>query len=217
MSVRLTLKSLHGLDAGLAALALVLMALIPLIEILVRPVAGSGVQNAPVVVQHLGLVMAMLGSVAALRNGHLSSFGKGFASTVHPRLAAASQLYGKLFAALICGLLCMASAQLVNSERQVAQTLAYGIPVWWLQASMPLGSLEWAAARPERVPPLPAWVFFAEALRLDRDGGVALPLGRDAPDRPAGRLVAVVTVQPGYCRSSLIRGTPGPFGTERPP
>ncbi len=139
MSVRLTLKSLRGLDAGLAALALVLMALIPLIEILVRPVAGSGVQNAPVVVQHLGLVMAMLGSVAALRNGHLSSFGKGFASTVHPRLAAASQLYGKLFAALICGLLCMASAQLVNSERQVAQTLAYAIPVWWLQAAMPLG------------------------------------------------------------------------------
>ena len=139
MSVRLTLKSLHGLDAGLAALALVLMALIPLIEILVRPVAGSGVQNAPVVVQHLGLVMAMLGSVAALRNGHLSSFGKGFASTVHPRLAAASQLYGKLFAALICGLLCMASAQLVNSERQVAQTLAYAIPIWWLQAAMPLG------------------------------------------------------------------------------
>ena len=139
MSVLRTLRSLRGADAVLAALALVLMAVIPLIEILVRPVAGSGVQNAPVIVQHLGLVMAMLGSVAALRNGHLSSFGKGFASAAYPRLAAASQLYGKLFAALICGLLCMASAQLVNSERQVAQTLAYAIPVWWLQAAMPLG------------------------------------------------------------------------------
>jgi tripartite ATP-independent transporter DctM subunit len=139
MSVLRNLKSLRGADAVLAALALVLMALIPLIEILVRPVAGSGVQNAPVIVQHLGLVMAMFGSVAALRNGHLSSFGKGFVSTAYPRLAAASQLYGKLFAALVCGLLCMASAQLVESERQVAQTLAYAIPVWWLQAAMPLG------------------------------------------------------------------------------
>jgi tripartite ATP-independent transporter DctM subunit len=139
MSVLRTLKKLRGADEVLAALALVLMALIPLVEILVRPVAGSGVQNAPVIVQHLGLVMAMLGSVAALRNGHLSSFGKGFASIAYPRLAAASQLYGKLFAALVCGLLCMASAQLVNSERQVAQTLAYAIPVWWLQAAMPLG------------------------------------------------------------------------------
>ncbi len=127
------------LDEVLAALALVLMGLIPLIEILVRPWAGSGVQNAPVIVQHLGLVMAMLGSVAALRHGHLSSFGKGFASTRHPRLAAASQWYGTLFAALVCGLLCRASWQLVDSERQVAQTLAYGIPVWWLQAAMPLG------------------------------------------------------------------------------
>jgi hypothetical protein len=43
---------------------------------------------------------------------------------------------------------------------------------------------------------LPAWLFFAEALRLDRDGDVALPLGRDARFRPAGRLVAVVTVHP---------------------
>jgi tripartite ATP-independent transporter DctM subunit len=134
-----TLKGLRRLDELLAALALVLMAVIPLIEILVRPVAGSGVQNAPVIVQHLGLVMAMLGSVVALRHGHLSSFGKGFASANYPRLAAASQLYGKLFAALVCGVLCMASAQLVNSERPAAQTLAYAIPVWWLQASMPLG------------------------------------------------------------------------------
>ena len=141
MSLLLQLKGLRRLDEVLAALALVLMGLIPLIEILVRPWAGSGVQNAPVIVQHLGLVMAMLGSVAALRHGHLSSFGKGFASPGHPRLAAASQLYGKLFAALVCGLLCMASWQLVDSERQVAQTLAYGIPVWWLQAAMPLGFL----------------------------------------------------------------------------
>ena len=104
MSVLLKLKGLHRLDEVLAALALVLMALIPLIEILVRPVAGSGVQNAPVIVQHLGLVMAMLGSVAALRHGHLSSFGKGFESAAYPRLAAASQRYGTLFAALVCGL-----------------------------------------------------------------------------------------------------------------
>jgi C4-dicarboxylate transporter, DctM subunit len=126
-------------DALLAALALALMALIPLLEILVRPFAGSGIANAPVVVQHLGLVMAMFGSVAALRHGHLSSFGKGFASERWPRLALWSQHYGRLFAAVVCGLLCWASWQLVDSERAVAHVLAYGIPIWWLQASMPLG------------------------------------------------------------------------------
>ena len=59
----------------LASLALAWMALIPLLEILVRPWAGRGIENAPVVVQHLGLVMAMFGSVAALRSGHISSLG----------------------------------------------------------------------------------------------------------------------------------------------
>ncbi len=139
MNALLSFKGLRRLDELLACAALVLMALIPLVEILVRPWTGSGVQNAPVIVQHLGLVMAMFGSVAALRHGHLSSFGKGFVSSAHPRLAEASQRYGKLFAALVCGLLCMASWRLVDSERQAAQILAYGIPVWWLQASMPLG------------------------------------------------------------------------------
>jgi TRAP-type C4-dicarboxylate transport system permease small subunit len=139
MSLLRTLQGLRRLDELLAALALVGMALIPLIEILVRPWAGSGVENAPVIVQHLGLVMAMFGSVAALRHGHLSSFGTGFVSAAHPRLAAAVRLYGLLFAALVCGVLCLASWRLVQSERAVAQTLAYGIPVWWLQASMPLG------------------------------------------------------------------------------
>jgi len=139
--MRSLFQSARRLDEGLASLALVLMALIPLIEILLRPLAGSGIENAPVVVQHLGLAMAMFGSVAALRGGHLSTFGSGFVPSNSPRLLALSQGYGKMFAALVCGILCMASARLVDSERQAAQVLAYGVPVWWFQATMPLGFL----------------------------------------------------------------------------
>jgi tripartite ATP-independent transporter DctM subunit len=167
------LRQLGGLDSVLACAALVLMALIALVEILVRPLAGSGIANASVIVQHLGLVMAMFGSVAALRHGHLSSFGKGLASRRWPRLAALSQRYGTLFAALVCGLLCMASWRLVDSERPVAHLLAYGIPVWWLQASMPLG-FAWLGLRlGTRLSPLPllaglwlAWQFDGSALPL---------------------------------------------------
>jgi tripartite ATP-independent transporter DctM subunit len=42
-------------------------------------------------------------------------------------------------AALVCGMLAMSSGLLVASERQAAQVLAYGVPVWWIQASMPVG------------------------------------------------------------------------------
>ena len=68
-------RGLTQADSGLASVALVLMALIPLVEILSRPLMGKGIDNASVVVQHLGLLMAMAGAIAAERFGHLTSLG----------------------------------------------------------------------------------------------------------------------------------------------
>jgi tripartite ATP-independent transporter DctM subunit len=124
------LRGLAQADAGLAALALALMALIPLVEILSRPLMGKGIENAPVVVQHLGLLMAMCGAIAAERFGHLTSLG-----VMVPRLYAV----GQLGAAAVCGVLAWASGELVLSEMSAEQILAYGIPVWWFQVTMPVG------------------------------------------------------------------------------
>ena len=126
------LRRLAQTDAWLASLALVLMALIPLVEILSRPLMGKGVDNAPVVVQHMGLLMAMTGAIAAERSGHLTSLGM-----LVPRLSA----LGQLGASAICGVLVWSSGQLVWSEMGAEQVLAYGLPVWWFQASMPIGFL----------------------------------------------------------------------------
>lgn len=126
------------LDETLASAALLLMVLIPVLEIWMRPWMGSGIENAPVLVQHLGLVLAMWGALAAERHGHLTTLGAGgFASkSGHPTRAFA---LGNGVAALVCGLLVTSSWRLVASEREVAQVLAYGLPTWWVQASMPLG------------------------------------------------------------------------------
>ena len=124
------LRGLTQADAWLAALALAMMALIPLVEILSRPLMGKGIDNAPVVVQHLGLLMAMAGAIAAERFGHLTSLG-----VMVPRLYGV----GQFGAAAVCGVLTWASGQLVFSEMSAEQVLAYGIPVWWFQATMPLG------------------------------------------------------------------------------
>ncbi len=124
------LRGLTQADITVSVLALVLMALIPLVEILARPMMGKGIENAPVVVQHLGLIMAMAGAIAAERFGHLSSLG-----VLVPRFYAV----GQFGAALVCGVLTWASAQLVLSEMSAAQILAYGIPVWWFEAAMPVG------------------------------------------------------------------------------
>lgn len=121
---------LRRIDEALASLALVLMAVIPLIEILARPFMGKGIENAPLFVQHMGLVLAMWGAIAAERNGHLTSLG---------RLFEHGQQFAHIAAGVICGVLTWASWQFVWSEIASPKELAYDIPVWWLQATMPLG------------------------------------------------------------------------------
>jgi C4-dicarboxylate transporter DctM subunit len=123
-------KGLMQADTWLASFALVFMALIPLVEILSRPMMGKGIDNAPVVVQHLGLLMAMAGAIAAERFGHLTSLG-----VLVPRFYAV----GQFGAAAVCGVLTWASGQLVLSEMSAEQMLAYGMPVWWFEAAMPIG------------------------------------------------------------------------------
>lgn len=135
------LKQLSHADAWIASAALVLMMLIPIIEILMRPVLGQGIENASVLVQHLGLVLAMLGALAAERNGHLTTLGGGTRPAGADATAWQRSVYvfAKASAALVCGLLTWASWRFVASEIEAAHTLAYGMPVWWVQATMPLG------------------------------------------------------------------------------
>ncbi len=127
------------IDVAFASLALVLMAVIPLVEVLARPLLGRGVANAPVLVQHLGLLMAMFGALAAERHGHLTTLGTGLVSLVDGYTRLAVLIFAHASAALICGMLALASWTFVASEMGAARDLAYGLPVWWVQAAMPLG------------------------------------------------------------------------------
>lgn len=170
-------------DDWVSAAALALMVLIPIAEVALRPLLGRGIENAPVLVQHLGLVLAMFGAVAAERHGHLATLGSSLGTTGGPRLQTLANAWAKASAALICGVLAQASWRFVASEIGAAQVLAYGVPVWTVQATMPLGFLllglklgsrcatgaraRWACAM---LLPLAGWVL---AARLD---GVALPL-----------------------------------------
>lgn len=133
------IKGVEQFDEVLASLALALMALIPLVEIVLRPLLGQGVENASVVVQHLGLVLAMLGAVAAERHGHLSSLGNGLADLGTVRVQRGIKAFSQGSAALICGLLVLASGRFVATEVGLPHGLAYGIPTWWVQALMPVG------------------------------------------------------------------------------
>ena len=137
---RLHLGALRGVanfDELLSSGALLLMVLIPLWEILMRPLSGGGIQNAPVLVQHLGLVLAMFGALAAERHGHLTSLvGQGSGADTGPR--SARRNFADAVAALVCGALALASWRFVASELLAPNDLAYGLPAWVVQFSMPL-------------------------------------------------------------------------------
>jgi tripartite ATP-independent transporter DctM subunit len=186
MATRLTmrLRTLGRLDSGLGGLALALMVLIPLLEVALRPLLGRGVDNASVLVQHLGLVLAMAGALAAERSGELSTLGSGLRRVGGARVQAAVQAFAKGSTALVCGLLALASWRFVASEISAAQPLAYGVPVWWVQAAMPLGfgllgvklgarctALPWARAACAIALPLAGWLLGSAF------DGQAVPLG----------------------------------------
>ena len=177
------LAHLERLDEGIASAALLLMALIPLVEIIARPLMGRGVENAPVLVQHLGLLLAMFGAVAAERHGHLTTLGSGLGTLGSARAQAATLAFANASAALICGGLSFASWRLVSSEMQAPQALAYGVPVWWVQAAMPLGFALLGLKLGARLP-LPPWLKVPAGLLLSGIGiafaqqfdGSALPV-----------------------------------------
>lgn len=124
------MPTIRRIDEAIASLALGLMAVIPLVEISVRPFMGKGIENASLFVQHMGLVLAMWGAIAAERNGRLTSLG---------RLFEQGEQFAHIAAGVICGVLTWASWQFVLSEIASPKELAYDIPVWWLQITMPLG------------------------------------------------------------------------------
>lgn len=133
------LQRLPTPDEGLAALALLLMLAIPLLEILLRPVSGKGIDNAPSLVQHLGLILAMSGGLLAERGGHLTSLGHGLFAQQHPLLQQWLARLAQGSSAILCGMLTLASWQFVSSEMTAGRELAYGLPIWVVQALMPLG------------------------------------------------------------------------------
>ncbi len=111
---------------------------LPLLEAVLRKTLHTGLSNAASVVQHLTLVVGMMGAAIAARDNRLLSLS---------RLGDLLSGNGRKLAAAFCGatavavsvLLAVAGVNFVLAERPSGAILAYGVPVWVLQASIPLG------------------------------------------------------------------------------
>ena len=130
-------KTLRTAEDMTAAAALAVMVLMPVLEVLLRRLFHVGISGSTVFVQHLVLFVSMLGGALAAREGRLLSLAT--ITCLPGRLRPAARLYGNAFGAAMCALLCSAGVRFVISRREAGETLAYGMPVWALQAVLPAG------------------------------------------------------------------------------
>jgi C4-dicarboxylate transporter DctM subunit len=129
----------HAVENAAASIVLTAMVVLPLLEIVLRATLRSGISGAPLIVQHLGLILGMAGGAIAAREGRLLAL-----STLGDRSqTGAVHTAGRSIAAVIGGavtfFLAVASWQFVATERQFGKTLVYGLPVWAIEAVLPFG------------------------------------------------------------------------------
>ena len=135
----MTLKSAFWrLESGLAGLALVLMAILPLAEAGLRALFGVGIPGSLPFVQHLTLWVTFLGAALAAREGKLLTLATG-EFLPEGRWREVAKIGANTVAVAITALLARAAWDLIVIERQAGTEVAAGLPVWIAQLAMPIG------------------------------------------------------------------------------
>ena len=120
----------------LLAIALLLMAVLPVAEIVLRQFR-TGIAGIAPVVQHGTLVVSMIGAAVAARQKRLLSLGTG--EFLKGRVREYATLFAMSVAAATSAVLTAASVRFVAVEREGNATLAWGIPLWCVEAILPAG------------------------------------------------------------------------------
>ncbi len=122
----------------LLVIPLALMLLLPVTEIILRKVFSTGLSNASAMVQHLTLIVGMMGGALAARDGRLLALSP-IQTLLKGRWKIAARIFSSAFAAVISFFLCAASFIFVKDVRPLGKILVYGIPVWVVQLVLPIG------------------------------------------------------------------------------
>ncbi|MEZ5293498.1 MAG: TRAP transporter large permease subunit [Vicinamibacterales bacterium] len=150
-------------EHGLSTLTLVLLTLLPITEIVLRRF-DSGIPGGVPFVQHLTLVVALLGGALAARDDRLLALATGSLLPAG-RLRSAAKTLGGFVGASVASLLARAGVDLVRLERQAGRNITEGVPVWTFQVLLPVGF------------GLIAWRIVRASFRSDRAAGIGAALG----------------------------------------
>jgi len=130
-------RAFHRFENVLLACIFASTVLLPIAEIGLRAFLHVGIENQANLVQHATLVVGMLGAAVAARERRLLTLAvAGFFTGPAAFVAGVGSA---IVAAAVAVLLALAAWDFVMVERAAGATLAYGLPVWIVQASIPLG------------------------------------------------------------------------------
>lgn len=115
-----------------------LLIAIPLLERLLRQFTSFGISGASEFVQHLTLIIAMLGASVAAREDRLLSIAT-VSQLVSQKSKNRIRIIAHSVALAVVFCLGLASIHCISTERESPKEIAYGIPIWWIQLILPLG------------------------------------------------------------------------------
>ena len=129
-------RVLHPIEDALAGVALALMVALPLTEIALRRLAGTGIPGSIPFVQHLVLWVGFLGAALAAREGTMLALATGtFLPPGRWRVMAVT--LATTVAAAVSMMLCVGAYELVLSEREAGTVIAAGFTTWAAQTVLP--------------------------------------------------------------------------------
>src|SRR5690348_13549294 len=105
------------------------MVVLPVAEIVLRKLRGTGVPGGSVYVQHLTLWLGFIGALGATAAGKHLGLASG--TLIPPRMRVPAAVFGSMVATATCLVLAWASLGVVVASRSGTATLAGGIPEWW--------------------------------------------------------------------------------------
>ncbi|MBK5260357.1 MAG: TRAP transporter large permease subunit [Thermoanaerobaculia bacterium] len=121
----------------LLSAVLAVMILLPCAEIILRQIGSRGIASSTSLVQHCTLAVSMLGAAVAARRGRLLSMAT--TAFLPPRARVTAAIVAGTGGAAVSALLAVASFRFVMTEREAGSMLWSNIPLWAVEAMLPIG------------------------------------------------------------------------------
>jgi C4-dicarboxylate transporter DctM subunit len=139
--LRSSLAWVPSIEQGAMAIIMCGLVILPLAATVLRPLFKVGLDGGDAIVQHLVLIVGMLGAAMAAREGRLITLSNFEEKLLHGRVQEVARIYSAAIAVSISVLLGVAGFQLLQTERYFPSILAYRVPTWWIELALPLGFL----------------------------------------------------------------------------